>query len=173
MSTRPHFIQRFRQSFRFAAVALPVCIALAVVGVSLENSDSRTQAQDLNGLFNLRDLGSKPIAKKASPSDAKITLEPTSAKAGDVVTVKVALDLPQGSHTYSTSKGFSGRTKLEIKTATGVEPVDADFVASVKPKSKDDALLGEIVETHEGKIAWTRRFLVKAGTSPSSVKITG
>lgn len=173
MSTRPHFIQRARQSFRFAAVALPVCIALAVVGVSLENSDSTTQAQDLNGLFNLRDLGSKPIAKKASPSDAKITLEPTSAKAGDVVTVKVALDLPQGSHTYSTSKGFSGRTKLEIKTATGVEPVDADFVASVKPKSKNDALLGEIVETHEGKIAWTRRFRVKAGVSPASVKIAG
>ena len=173
MSTRPHFIRRARQRFRFTAVALPVCIALAVVGVSLEYSDSTTQAQDLKGLFNLGDLGRKPIAKKASPSDAKITLEPTSAKAGDVVTVKVALDLPKGSHTYSTSKGFSGRTKLEIKTATGVEPVDADFVASVKPKSKNDALLGEIVETHEGKIAWTRRFRVKAGASPASVKIVG
>ena len=113
MSIRPQSVQGARQRFRFAAVALLVCIALAVVGVSLENSDSQTQAQDLKGLFNLGDLGGKPIAKKASPSDAKITLEPTSAKAGDVVTVKVALDLPQGSHTYSTSKGFSGRTELD------------------------------------------------------------
>ena len=173
MSIRPQSIQGARQRLRFAVVALPVCIALAVVGVSLESSDSRTQAQDLKGLFDLGDSIGKPAARKASPSDAKITLEPTSAKAGDVVTVKVALDLPQGSHTYSTSKGFSGRTKLEVKTATGVEPVDADFVASVKPKSKNDALLGEIVETHEGKFAWTRRFRVKAGVSPASVKIAG
>jgi suppressor for copper-sensitivity B len=173
MSIRPHSIQGVRQRPRFAAVVLPVCIALAIIGVSLEDSVSQAQGQDASGSFNLNDLIGKPAPKKASSSDAKITLEPASAKAGDVVTVKVALDLPTGSYTYSTSKGFSGRTKFEIKTATGVEPVDADFVASVKPKSKNDAQLGAVVETHEGKITWTRRFRVKAGTSPASIEIAG
>ena len=173
MSIRPLLIPGVRQRSRFAAVALQVCIALAIVGVSLGTFVSPAHAQDASGLFNLGDLVGKPAAKKASSSDAKFTLEPASAKAGDIVTVRVALDLPAGSHTYSTSKGFSGRTKFEIKTAIGVEPVDADFVASIKPESKNDALLGQIVETHEGKIAWTRRFRVKAGTSPASIKIAG
>jgi len=173
MSTRPYFVQGARQRFRVATLTLPVCIALVVVGVLLENSASRLQAQDASGLFNLRDLVAKPVAKKASSADAKITLEPVSAKAGDVVTVKVALDLPAGSHTYSTFEGFSGRTSFEIKIATGVEPVDAEFVASVEPDSRIDDLLGDVVETHEGKIAWTRRFRVKAGDSPASVKIAG
>jgi len=173
MSTRPHFVQGARQQFRVAALTHPVCIALVVVGVSLGNAASRLQAQDASGLLNLRDLVAKPVAEKASSADAKITLEPVSAKAGDVVTVKVALDLPAGSHTYSTSKGFSGRTRFEIKTATGVDPVDAEFVASVEPDSRIDDLLGGVVETHEGKIAWTRRFRVKAGDSPAVVKIAG
>jgi thiol:disulfide interchange protein len=154
-------------------VTVPLCLALAVVGISSESVTRPAHGQDASGLFNLRDFGATLATKKASSSEAKITLEPASAKAGDVVTVKVALDLPKGSHTYSMSKGFSGRTKFEVKTATGVEPVDADFVASVKPKSKNDALLGQVVETHEGKIVWTRRFRVKTGASPASIKITG
>jgi cytochrome c biogenesis protein CcdA len=173
MSTRPHFVQGARQRFRVVAIIFPVCVALVVAGVSLENTASRLQAQDASGLLNLRDLVAKPVAKKASSSDAKITLEPVSATAGDVVTVNVALDLPAGSHTYSTFEGFSGRTRFEIKTATGVEPVDAEFVASIEPESRIDDLLGDVVETHEGKIVWTRRFRVKAGDSPASVKIAG
>ena len=137
MSTRPHFVQGARQQFRVAALTHPVCIALVVVGVSLGNAASRLQAQDASGLLNLRDLVAKPVAEKASSADAKITLEPVSAKAGDVVTVKVALDLPAGSHTYSTSKGFSGRTRFEIKTATGVDPLDAEFVCVGRTRLQD------------------------------------
>lgn len=173
MLRRPQTLLTHNKRFRFSAVAIPLCIALAIVGISSESVVHPAKGQDASGVFNLNDFGAKPAAKKASSSEAKITLEPASAKAGDVVTVKVALDLPKGSHTYSMSKGFSGRTKFEIKTATGVEPIDADFAASAKPKSKNDALLGQVVETHEGKIFWTRRFRIKAGTSPASVRIAG
>lgn len=151
----------------------PQTFTLAVVGILLLGTVGRVPAQDAGGSFNLNDLLGKPAVKKPSALDAKITLEPASAKAGDVVTVKVALDLPKGSYTYSMSKGFSGRTKFEIKTSSGVESVDADFVASAKPKSKNDPLLGAVVETFEGKVAWTRRFRVKPGTSPGSVRIVG
>ncbi|MGZ0172113.1 MAG: cytochrome c biogenesis protein CcdA [Planctomycetales bacterium] len=173
MLRRPQTLLTHNKRFRISAVAIPLCIALAIVGISSESVVHPANGQDASGVFNLNDFGAKPAAKKASSAEAKITLEPASAKARDVVTVKVALDLPKGSHTYSMSKGFSGRTKFEVKTATGVEPVDADFVASVKPKSKNDALLGQVVETHEGKIVWTRRFRVKAGASPASIKIAG
>jgi suppressor for copper-sensitivity B len=172
MLRRPQTFRTDSNRFRTFAVAIPLCVALAVVWASFGNPAQTAQAQDLKGLFNLDDLVGKP-APKSSSSEAKITLEPANAKAGDVVTVKVALDLPKGSYSYSMSKGFSGRTKFEIKTATGVEPVDADFVASTKPKSKNDALLGQIVETYEGAVVWTRRFRLKAGASPESVKIAG
>ncbi|NQV27167.1 MAG: thioredoxin family protein [Rhodopirellula sp.] len=176
MLRRPQTLLIDSKLVRLFAVAVPLCVtlavALAVVGLWPGNSTQTANAQDASGLFNLGDFTGKPAARPAT-SGPKITLEPASATAGDAVTVKVALDLPKGSHTYSMSKGFSGRTKFEIKTATGVDPVDADFVASVKPKSKDDPLLGQVVETHEGAVVWTRRFRVKAGASPESVKITG
>ena len=158
--------------FRRLAVAIPLFIAMITVGTLPGDSAQTARAQDLKGLFNLSDPIGKP-APKSTSSEAKITLEPTSAKAGDVVTVKVALVLPRGSHTYSMSKGFSGRTKFEINTSTGVESVDADFVTATKPKSKNDALLGRVVETHEGNVVWTRRFRLKAGATPESVKIAG
>lgn len=151
----------------------PRTFALAAVGILLLGTITQAPAQDTSGSFNLNDLLGKPAVKKPSSSEAKITLQPASAKAGDVVTVRVALDLPKGSYSYSMSKGFSGRTKFEIKTATGVEPVDADFVPAIKPKSKNDSLLGQVVETHEGNVVWTRRFRVKAGASLESVKIAG
>ncbi|MFT5094602.1 MAG: suppressor for copper-sensitivity B [Porticoccaceae bacterium] len=172
MLRRPQTFRTDGNRFRTLAVAIPLCVVLAVVVALFGSPAQKAQAQDLKGLFNLGDPIGKPVAK-ASSSAAKIALEPANAKAGDVVTVKVTLDLPKGSHTYSMSKGFSGRTKFEIKTATGVEPVDADFVASVKPKSKNDALLGQVVETHEGSVVWTRRFRLKAGATPESVKIAG
>ncbi len=158
--------------FRRLAIAIPLYFALVTVGTLPGDSTQTATAQDLKGLFNLGDPIGKP-APKSTSTEAKITLEPANAKAGDVVTVKVALDLPRGSHTYSMSKGFSGRTKFEIDTSTGVESVDADFVTATKPKSKNDALLGQVVETHEGNIVWTRRFRLKAGVSPESVKIAG
>ncbi len=170
MLRRPQTFRINGNRFRTLAVAIPLC--LAVVFASFGIPAQSAKAQELKGLFNLGDLVGKPPPKSSS-SEAKITLEPANAKAGDVVTVKVALELPKGSYSYSMSKGFSGRTKFEIKTATGVEPVDADFVAATRPKSKNDALLGQVVETHEGNVVWTRRFRVKAGASPESVKIAG
>jgi suppressor for copper-sensitivity B len=153
-------------------VAISVCIVLAIIGVLAGDLSDRAQAQEnASGLFDLGSFTGKP-AKKTS-SAAKITLERATAKAGDVVTVKVVLDLPKGSHTYSLSKGFSGRTRFEVKTATGVDPVDADFVATTKPKSKADPILQQTVETHEGLVVWTRRFRLKAGVAPESVKIAG
>ena len=170
MLRRPQTFRINGNRLHALAVVIPLC--LAVVVALFGNSAQTVQAQQLKGSFNLGDLVGKP-APKPSSSEAKITLQPASAKAGDVVTVKVALDLPKGSYSYSMSKGFSGRTKFEIKTATGVEPVDADFVVATKPKSKNDSLLGQVVETHEGNVVWTRRFRVKAGASPESVRIAG
>lgn len=155
---------------RAVVITIPVCIVLAVTGALPETLSRPAQAQEIGDLFNLG--GSSSLSKKTS-SDATITLEPASAKAGDTVIVKVAMDLPNGSYTYSMSKGFSGRTKFDVKTATGVEPLDADFVAVSKPKSKKDSVLGQTVETHEGKITWTRRYRVKAGVAPETVNIAG
>lgn len=170
MLRRPQTFRINGNRFRTFAVAIPLCLAVVVASFGIPAQSAK--AQELKGLFNLGDLVGMPPPKSSS-SEAKITLEPANAKAGDVVTVKVTLDLPEGSYSYSMSKGFSGRTKFEIKTATGVEPVDADFVAATRPKSKNDALLGQVVETHEGNVVWTRRFRVKAGASPESVRIAG
>ena len=172
MRRLPTFLTDNKTLHRFVivlSISLVVAWASGLSGISLSKT---AHAQNVEGVFDLGGLLGKP-ASKPSSSDAKITLEPASAKAGEVVTVKVALNLPEGSHTYSMAQGFSGRTTFEIKTADGVDPVDADFVTSVKPKSKDDPLLGQVVETHEGTVVWTRRFRLKAETEPASVKIAG
>ncbi|MDA0284906.1 MAG: thioredoxin family protein, partial [Planctomycetota bacterium] len=168
---RPRTFLIDRKHFSGIAIAVPFWIAVIVAGAASGFVIPQC-ANAQTGVFDLRSLTGKPPVQKAS-SDARFTIEPATAKAGDVVTVKVVLNLPAGSHTYSMSKGFSGRTKFEVKDATSVDSVDADFVASSKPKSKDDPLLGQTVETHEGTVSWTRRFRIKTSASPGTVKIAG
>lgn len=173
MSRSPQSHPAGRKSTGVLAIAFSLLIGLGLACLSGETLIRTTHGQDGGGVFNLNDLLGKPSPKKSTSTAATITLEPASAKPGDVVTVKASLDLPDGSYTYSTAEGFSGRTRFEITSATGVEPVDADFVASVKPKSKKDTLLDQVVETHEGSVVWTRRFRLKPDAEPAFVRITG
>lgn len=173
MLRRPHPLLAGGKWFPTSAVAFPLLVILSFSCLSSASLIRPAHGQGGGGVFNLNDLLGKPSPKKASSSEAAITLEPASVKAGEVVTVKVSLDLPDGSYTYSTAKGFSGRTKFEITEATGVEPVDADFVASVKPRKKNDKLLDQVVETHEGSVVWTRRFRLKPDAEPAFVRIAG
>lgn len=109
-------------------------------------------------LFKLFDPKDKSTAS-AKETAIVVTLSPASAKAGDVVTLKVEIDLPKDSHTYSTWSGFSGRTRINTPTINGLEAIDKEFVANQKPVVKDDKELGK-VETLHGAVTWSRKYRV-------------
>lgn len=166
---RPRTFLSDSRYLRGIAMVIPVCMALAVVGILSEVSIRPVQAQNIGDLLNL----GGPAKPKRSMSAATITLTPSSARPGDTVTVKVEMDLPKGSYTYSTNKSFSGRTKFLVRTAVGVESLDADFIPASKPKSKNDPLLGQVVETYEGKVVWSRRYRMKPDADPKTVQVAG
>ncbi len=101
-------------------------------------------------------------SKSTATADPKITVttEPKSPKTGDVLTLKVGINVPKGAYTYSMKEGFSGRTKVDLKMVAGVEPLDKDFTVNQKPKLKDHPATDTPVETFEGDVVWSRRFKV-------------
>ncbi len=101
-------------------------------------------------------------SKAAASDEPKITVtsEPKSPKTGDVLTLKVGINVPKGAYTYSMKEGFSGRTKVTLSKIAGVEPVEADFSVNQKPKLKEHPASDTPVETFEGNVVWSRKFKV-------------
>lgn len=110
------------------------------------------------GQFELT-LGKNKSASSAEPK-ISITTEPKSPKTGDVLTLKISINVPKGSYTYSMKEGFSGRTKVDLKTVAGVEPIEKEFAVNQKAKLKDHPASDTPVETFEGDVIWTRKYKV-------------
>lgn len=100
--------------------------------------------------------------KSTAAADPKITVttEPKSPNTGDVLTLKIGINVPKGAYTYSMKEGFSGRTKVDLKTVAGVEPLDKEFTVNQKPKLKEHPATDTPVETFEGDVLWSRRYKV-------------
>lgn len=121
-------------------------LALGVVLTLVLFHQSPTHAQ-----FLLKDKDNKEV---------KLTISPTSPKAGDVLTVKLRVDVPKGGHTYSMADGFSGKTVVKFDVASGVEAVDASFKCDQKPTLEKQEGIDKPVETLTGTVTWTRQFKV-------------
>lgn len=111
-------------------------------------------------------------SKGATAADPKITVttDPKSPQTGDVLTLRVGINVPKGSYTYSMKEGFSGRTKVALNKIGGVEPIDSDFTANQKPKLKEHPASDTPVETFEGDVVWSRKFKV---TDAAAFELTG
>ncbi|QDT92803.1 Thiol:disulfide interchange protein DsbD precursor [Gimesia algae] len=118
--------------------------------------------------------------KKAAATDAgvktevSVSLLPQDAKAGETVTLSIAVILPEGAYTYSTNPTFDGATKIKIVDAKGLTAIDQHFNADHPPKSVYEVLLKKEVEKYSKHVIWSRRFKVNQDvTSPSQVIING
>ncbi len=161
--------QSNHRACRLSAALLLVAVALLPISV--------TSAQDLGQKIQLSDdlllPGAPKITKPQKKTGAKITLEPGSAKPGDVVTVKVAVTTASDAYTYSMDKSFAGRTRIEVKSAAGLTAVDQDFAPDRKPKTEFDALLDQRVAKFPGGVTWSRRYRIAKDTDPADVRVTG
>ncbi|HSG72818.1 MAG TPA: protein-disulfide reductase DsbD domain-containing protein, partial [Planctomycetaceae bacterium] len=93
-------------------------------------------------------------------SPAKVDLVPADARPGEKVRVRVTLDLPLGSNTYSLNPDFSGATRIQLDRTEGLESLQEEFVPDHAPKRAFEPLFDREVEKYFGRVVWTRVFRV-------------
>ncbi|MFP6764751.1 MAG: cytochrome c biogenesis protein CcdA [Planctomycetaceae bacterium] len=118
-------------------------------------------AQESPGLL-LDLLGGNGSDDASGDIAVKFTLEPQNAEPGNTVTLKIELNFPPDSHTYSQDKEFSGRTRIRLEKVSGLEALGSGFVPDHQPEVKDDPLLGQIVEVFNKPVTWSQRFRIDA-----------
>ena len=117
---------------------------------------------------------------KSEHAKVSIRLLPENAKPGDEVTLSIHVALAPKWHTYSTTQpegNAAQTTEIDLESHTGLEPIDADFVASKPFKIKEvDNGSGKkkyIQEIYEDDVTWTRKFRLQADTQLTAVKVAG
>lgn len=123
---------------------------------------------DLNKVFQgATDFGSGLLSEPDPRVSARLTSD------GDVVTLAVRLELPEGGNTYSQSPAFSKPTRIEVHKALGLTPVDDLFEPDVPPKRAFDENFNKVVEKHYGVVTWSRSYRLAAGANRSRVTVAG
>ena len=117
-------------------------------------------------LSDLKSGGPTPKAEIA------VTLTPADVKPGDEVTLTVNVKLPEGFYIYSTSGEFDGRTRI-VTNATGLEPIDNDFIADREPKTQFEPLLEATVSKFHDHVTWKKRYRVLQDSNPATVSVKG
>ncbi|MBC8115153.1 MAG: hypothetical protein H7062_12285, partial [Candidatus Saccharimonas sp.] len=144
-------------------------LVLAVCWASVATAQDET-LQDLLDLSPKGRGGAKPkFVTTLSPLPGKPI---DSLKPGDEVTLTVAVTLPEGYYIYSTDGKFDGRTRIDLK-ASGLEPIDTDWVPDRQPKTAFEPLLqGEVSKFHD-RVTWKKRYRLNDGADPAKVRVTG
>jgi DsbC/DsbD-like thiol-disulfide interchange protein len=106
----------------------------------------------------------------AAPSPAKVDLVPADARPGEKVKVRITLELPPGSRTYSQDPGFSGAARIQLEEFKGVEPLQEKFVPDHPPKRSFDPDFKQEVEKFFGQVVWTREFRILPDAEKVSFK---
>ncbi len=100
-------------------------------------------------------------------------VEPSTAKAGDAVTLKVTVKLDPGWHIFQHAKSFDGEgpkpTLFDTFDLAGLVP-KGDWTSSQPPIQKKDINFPtlEKVEFFEDEVTWSLPLEVPAGASPGS-----
>ncbi len=110
----------------------------------------------------LNDLGLPGFgAEKSSEPKVKMSLVPARAAAGEIVTAEISIQLAKDSYVYSQNPNVGAETKIEITETIGLEPVDAKFVPSKKPKTVIEPLFNNAkLEKFYGGVVWKRKYRV-------------
>ncbi|HUG19047.1 MAG TPA: protein-disulfide reductase DsbD domain-containing protein, partial [Planctomycetaceae bacterium] len=135
------------------------------LAVSLLGPVGSVQAQPSELKLDLFDLATQPGATGFdNPLDAsgpaKVDLVPADARPGEKVKVRITLDLPLGSYSYSLNPDFSGATKIQLDRTEGLESLQTEFVPDHAPKRAFEPLFDREVEKYYGRVIWTREFRV-------------
>ncbi|MFG0334278.1 MAG: protein-disulfide reductase DsbD domain-containing protein, partial [Maioricimonas sp. JB049] len=99
---------------------------------------------------------------KPDPLSVQFELFPRDAKAGEIVTLAVTMDLDEGWNTYaleSTADQFQNPTEIEILETDNLEPA-SELTAMPAPELEESEL--GTANIHRGRVTWSRRFSVQS-----------
>lgn len=150
---------------RSALVALAALCLLASVGSDRCRGDDPPSVLDI---FDAPDIGGNLL----SEPDPQVSASLLSA-GGDLVTLSVRLELPEGGNTYSQDPSFAKPTQFAISEEIGLTPVDPGFTPSTPPKRGFDESLRREVEKHYGTVTWTRSYRLTDGFALSRASVAG
>ncbi|MCA9017269.1 MAG: hypothetical protein KDA77_18195, partial [Planctomycetaceae bacterium] len=153
---------------RLTTIVSSLTILAALVCSALDVS---AQKNSLPDFFNQK---AAAVASPGKKAEISVSLLPQNAKAGDTVTLSLAMIIPEGSYTYSTNPTFGGATKFVIEESKGLTPVDQHFNADHPPKTVFEPLFGQEIDKYTKHVIWSRRFKVNADVkNPADVLIKG
>ena len=150
-------------------------IALLAVSPTLAADPTATGKIQFKDLFSQKKslplLSDQSLAEAATDKKpiVRVALTPSTAKTGDIVTLSVSVQLPPGTHTYSTSPESFSPTRIDIANVFGLTP-KGDFEADQAPTISTEPTTGKRVEEFTKGVTWLRPFTVTA-TSPENVRL--
>ena len=115
-------------------------------------------------------LGVKHAARNAEKPQFTATLNPTSAKPGDEVTLTVSVKLPPKHYIYAIGPA-EPRTQITINKSVGLEAIDNDFKPDREPETKFDPDLQQRLSKFHGQVSWTKKYRVEQSATPDKVAI--
>ncbi len=121
--------------------------------------------------LNLGGGKTKLPGNQSEPEFTTALEAPENPKAGDIVTLKLQLTIPPGSHSYSQSPKFSGRTVITLSEVSGAVPVDEEFLPDHSPKTVFEPLFEQEVEKFKEEVTWSRKYRILS--NKSNVKFSG
>ena len=142
-----------------------LCVRTLIVLIGLVGS-ARAQTSNFEDLFS----GSLS-PKNSGKAEFTAALTPSTAKAGDEVTLTVNAKLPPQSYIYDTAGDFEMRTQITTKKIVGLTAVDADFQPDRAAEVKLDPLFNQKVGKFHGDVSWSKKFRVDPSTAVEQVAI--
>ncbi len=146
---------------RWSNAAL-VLLALTAVLCLGSGRVAAQPASPLDG-FGLSGLGEE---KSGEP---KVTMRfvPEQAAVGEIVAAEITIQLGKDSYVYSQNPNVGAETKIDIRETIGLDPVDAKFIPSKKPKTVIEPLFDNArLEKFYGGVTWRRAYRVTGNGAP-------
>ncbi len=136
-----------------------VFLVLLALAAGLLLGTGQTVAQPANSLdgFGLPGFGDE----KSSEPKVIMQFVPAQAAVGEIVTAEITIKLDKDSYVYSQNPNVGAETKIKITEAVGLDPIDAKFIPSKKPKTVIEPLFNNAkLEKYYGGVTWKRKYRV-------------
>jgi hypothetical protein len=121
-------------------------------------------------------LADEPLPELKGIKAVEAVVEPTEAKPGQTVTLKLTVDLQDGFYTYATKQTDKNALEM-VNTIKFPKAGDVVFVGEVTDPAvvdlKAEPLLGiKELKTYKGKVVYERKAVINPAAKAGEVKIT-
>ncbi|HTI50071.1 MAG TPA: hypothetical protein VL475_03940, partial [Planctomycetaceae bacterium] len=109
--------------------------------------------------------GSKPVAQ--------FEIDLTESEMAGEAILSIKATIPAEHYIYSTNDNGGAETYIDIKSVTGLAPIDEAFTPDHAPKLYHDPALERTVEKFYDQVTWVQKYRLQPGVKPADVSIKG